>query len=125
MTLPQVPALQDAVVVLGYPRGGDNLCITSGVVSRVDVNPYAHSNTWSEPPPTSTPQKPPHVSIDLSLRSIYLSISVYLPIYLSAPLSLFIYLALSVCLPIYLRLSFCLVSCFGWFFGNVRRAREW
>ncbi|PHJ16140.1 serine protease, partial [Cystoisospora suis] len=41
-----VPALQDAVVVLGYPRGGDNLCITSGVVSRVDVNPYAHSNTW-------------------------------------------------------------------------------
>ncbi|KEP60347.1 UNVERIFIED_CONTAM: serine protease [Hammondia hammondi] len=40
-----VPALQDAVVVLGYPRGGDNLCITSGVVSRVDVNPYAHSNT--------------------------------------------------------------------------------
>ncbi|OEH75429.1 hypothetical protein cyc_04813 [Cyclospora cayetanensis] len=42
--LQQIPALQDGVVVLGYPRGGDNLCITSGVVSRVDVNTYAHSN---------------------------------------------------------------------------------
>lgn len=41
----QIPALQDGVIVLGYPRGGDNLCITSGVVSRVDVNTYAHSNT--------------------------------------------------------------------------------
>ncbi|CDJ36693.1 trypsin, putative [Eimeria mitis] len=36
---------EDGVIVLGYPRGGDNLCITSGVVSRVDVNTYAHSNT--------------------------------------------------------------------------------
>ncbi|PFH32026.1 serine protease [Besnoitia besnoiti] len=45
LELGDVPALQDGVVVLGYPRGGDNLCITSGVVSRVDVNPYAHSNT--------------------------------------------------------------------------------
>ncbi|CDJ46723.1 hypothetical protein EBH_0029460 [Eimeria brunetti] len=41
----EIPALQDGVIVLGYPRGGDNLCITSGVVSRVDVNTYAHSNT--------------------------------------------------------------------------------
>ncbi|KAF8822248.1 serine protease [Cardiosporidium cionae] len=39
-----VPHLQDAVVVVGYPTGGDNLCITSGVVSRVDVTTYSHSN---------------------------------------------------------------------------------
>eukprot|EP00921_Rhytidocystis_pertsovi_P008391 GHVQ01013754.1.p1 GENE.GHVQ01013754.1~~GHVQ01013754.1.p1 ORF type:complete len:985 (-),score=224.90 GHVQ01013754.1:166-2859(-) len=39
-----IPNLQDAVVVVGYPTGGDNLSITAGVVSRVDINTYAHSN---------------------------------------------------------------------------------
>eukprot|EP00922_Rhytidocystis_sp_ex-Travisia-forbesii_P065139 GHVS01096820.1.p1 GENE.GHVS01096820.1~~GHVS01096820.1.p1 ORF type:complete len:865 (-),score=130.72 GHVS01096820.1:71-2665(-) len=39
-----IPHLQDAVVVVGYPTGGDNLSITAGVVSRVDINTYAHSN---------------------------------------------------------------------------------
>lgn len=32
-----VPALQQNVLVLGYPTGGDNTSITSGVVSRVEV----------------------------------------------------------------------------------------
>eukprot|EP00375_Theileria_parva_P003164 XP_765845.1 serine protease [Theileria parva strain Muguga] len=39
-----VPNLHDNVTVIGYPTGGDNLCITSGVVSRVDVTTYSHSN---------------------------------------------------------------------------------
>ncbi|GIX66278.1 serine protease [Babesia caballi] len=44
LDLGDVPSLHDAVTVVGYPTGGDNLCITSGVVSRVDVTTYAHSN---------------------------------------------------------------------------------
>uniref|UniRef100_A0A0G4I4S4 Protease Do-like PDZ domain-containing protein n=1 Tax=Chromera velia CCMP2878 TaxID=1169474 RepID=A0A0G4I4S4_9ALVE len=39
-----LPRLQDAVTVVGYPTGGDNLCITAGVVSRLDVSSYVHSN---------------------------------------------------------------------------------
>ena len=39
-----LPMLQDTVVVIGYPRGGDQLSITEGVVSRIDVAPYAHSS---------------------------------------------------------------------------------
>ena len=30
------------MVVVGFPTGGDNLCVTAGVVSRVDVHEYAH-----------------------------------------------------------------------------------
>ncbi|AFZ80273.1 serine protease, putative [Theileria equi strain WA] len=44
LELGTVPNLHDSVTVVGYPTGGDNLCITSGVVSRVDVTTYAHSN---------------------------------------------------------------------------------
>ena len=39
----EAPHLQDAVTVIGYPSGGENLSITAGVVSRVDVWNYAHS----------------------------------------------------------------------------------
>ncbi len=38
-----LPALNDAVIVLGYPMGGGRLSLTKGVVSRIDYNPYAHS----------------------------------------------------------------------------------
>eukprot|EP00736_Rhodelphis_marinus_P011293 Rmarinus@m.22490 len=38
-----VPSLRDSVTVVGYPLGGDNISITSGVVSRVDVQQYAHA----------------------------------------------------------------------------------
>ena len=31
------------VVVVGYPTGGDNTSITSGVVSRVEVAQYVHA----------------------------------------------------------------------------------
>lgn len=41
-----LPALQDSVKVAGYPVGGDQISITSGVVSRIDVGSYG-SNTHS------------------------------------------------------------------------------
>lgn len=38
-----VPHLRDGVVVVGYPEGGDSLCVTSGVVSRIELQVYEHS----------------------------------------------------------------------------------
>jgi len=38
-----VPQLQESVRVIGYPTGGDNTSITSGVVSRVEVTQYVHA----------------------------------------------------------------------------------
>jgi len=43
LQLGDVPALQQAVVVAGYPTGGDNTSVTSGVVSRVEVAQYVHA----------------------------------------------------------------------------------
>ena len=37
-----LPTLQDSVYVVGYPIGGDTISVTSGVVSRIEVTPYAH-----------------------------------------------------------------------------------
>eukprot|EP00898_Chlorokybus_atmophyticus_P007875 jgi/Chlat1/8089/Chrsp75S07586 len=38
----ELPLLQDAVLVVGYPRGGDSLSVTKGVVSRLDMRRYSH-----------------------------------------------------------------------------------
>jgi S1-C subfamily serine protease len=43
LTLGPVPKLQDRVDVFGFPVGGESLSITSGVVSRIEVNVYSHS----------------------------------------------------------------------------------
>jgi hypothetical protein len=40
-----LPSLQDSVTVVGYPIGGDTISVTSGVVSRIEVTPYAHGAT--------------------------------------------------------------------------------
>lgn len=40
-----LPALQDAVTVVGYPIGGDTISVTSGVVSRMEMLSYAHGST--------------------------------------------------------------------------------
>ncbi|KAF2308584.1 hypothetical protein GH714_010934 [Hevea brasiliensis] len=40
-----LPALQDAVTVVGYPIGGDTISVTSGVVSRIEIVSYAHGST--------------------------------------------------------------------------------
>eukprot|EP01083_Nonionella_stella_P198194 727889_1 len=37
------PSLQDTITVLGYPKGGDDLSVTQGVVSRVGFTNYSHS----------------------------------------------------------------------------------
>ena len=42
LPLGPVPNLQAHVAVIGFPQGGDNLSITSGVVSRVELTNYAH-----------------------------------------------------------------------------------
>lgn len=31
-----LPAMQESVTVVGFPTGGDNVCVTKGVVSRLD-----------------------------------------------------------------------------------------
>jgi S1-C subfamily serine protease len=36
-----LPAMQESVMVVGFPTGGDNVCVTKGVVSRIDR--YAYS----------------------------------------------------------------------------------
>ena len=38
----RLPTLQDVVTVVGFPVGGDNLAITQGVVSRIDMQEYVH-----------------------------------------------------------------------------------
>ncbi|GBG73082.1 hypothetical protein CBR_g12798 [Chara braunii] len=40
-----LPRLQDAVVVVGYPIGGDTISVTSGVVSRIEVTSYTHGSS--------------------------------------------------------------------------------
>lgn len=38
-----MPRLRDAVAVVGYPVGGEEISITEGVVSRIEVQRYSHS----------------------------------------------------------------------------------
>ncbi|KAK1357825.1 putative peptidase S1C, Peptidase S1, PA clan [Heracleum sosnowskyi] len=40
-----LPTLQDAVTVVGYPIGGDTISVTSGVVSRIEILSYVHVST--------------------------------------------------------------------------------
>ncbi|QCD95185.1 Peptidase S1 [Vigna unguiculata] len=42
LELGDVPFLQEAVAVVGYPQGGDNISVTKGVVSRVEPTQYVH-----------------------------------------------------------------------------------
>lgn len=55
----ELPALQDAVTVVGYPIGGDTISVTSGVVSRIEILSYVHGSTellglqvWTFSPPS-------------------------------------------------------------------------
>ncbi|MCB9641227.1 MAG: trypsin-like peptidase domain-containing protein [Myxococcales bacterium] len=43
LELGDLPALRDKVLVCGYPIGGNEISITEGVVSRVEVQQYSHS----------------------------------------------------------------------------------
>ncbi|MEA3485313.1 MAG: trypsin-like peptidase domain-containing protein [Candidatus Aerophobetes bacterium] len=41
-----LPRVRDGVAVYGFPQGGDELCITEGVVSRVEHHWYVHSQEY-------------------------------------------------------------------------------
>ncbi|KNA11238.1 hypothetical protein SOVF_137050 [Spinacia oleracea] len=45
LELGEIPFLQEAVAVVGYPQGGDNISVTKGVVSRVEPTQYVHGAT--------------------------------------------------------------------------------
>ncbi|MCX7715810.1 MAG: serine protease [Endomicrobia bacterium] len=41
-----MPKLQDKVAVYGFPKGGEELCITEGVISRIEHRHYTHSRAF-------------------------------------------------------------------------------
>ncbi|CAN8232727.1 unnamed protein product [Cochlearia groenlandica] len=45
LELGDIPFLQEKVSVVGYPQGGDNISVTTGVVSRVEQTQYVHGAT--------------------------------------------------------------------------------
>ncbi|CAH8257047.1 unnamed protein product [Arabidopsis lyrata] len=45
LELGDIPSLQEKVYVVGYPKGGDTISVTKGVVSRVELLEYSHSAT--------------------------------------------------------------------------------
>ncbi|XP_057470889.1 protease Do-like 10, mitochondrial isoform X3 [Actinidia eriantha] len=45
LELGDIPFLQEAVAVVGYPQGGDNISVTKGVVSRIESTKYTHGAT--------------------------------------------------------------------------------
>ncbi|MBU1239594.1 trypsin-like peptidase domain-containing protein [Myxococcota bacterium] len=45
-TIGDLPSLRDKVSVIGFPIGGDEVSITEGVVSRVEVQQYSHSQRF-------------------------------------------------------------------------------
>ncbi|MBI4346163.1 MAG: trypsin-like peptidase domain-containing protein [Elusimicrobia bacterium] len=44
LDLGELPEQRDGVDVYGFPEGGDDLSVTKGVVSRIEVTPYTHSD---------------------------------------------------------------------------------
>lgn len=42
LTFGSLPELQASVIVVGYPIGGENISVTAGVVSRVEIMEYTH-----------------------------------------------------------------------------------
>lgn len=40
-----IPHLQDTCLLVGFPTGGDTLSITRGIVSRIEMQTYAHSQS--------------------------------------------------------------------------------
>mmetsp|Transcript_5326 Transcript_5326/g.12968 ORF Transcript_5326/g.12968 Transcript_5326/m.12968 type:complete len:684 (-) Transcript_5326:163-2214(-) len=46
LELGDLPDLQDKIMVVGYPHGGDRISITQGIVSRVEMGSYSHSGEY-------------------------------------------------------------------------------
>jgi S1-C subfamily serine protease len=43
LSLGELPAVQEEVVVYGFPEGGETICLTRGVISRIEHQEYVHS----------------------------------------------------------------------------------
>ena len=43
LTFGELPNIQDKVTVYGYPMGGNTISVSTGIVSRIEHNVYAHS----------------------------------------------------------------------------------
>lgn len=43
LELGELPAIQDRITIVGYPKGGEDISFTSGIVSRIEVQNYVHS----------------------------------------------------------------------------------
>ncbi len=43
----EIPALRSKVYTYGYPKGGERISITEGIVSRIEIGNYYHSNNSS------------------------------------------------------------------------------
>lgn len=43
LELAELPQVMDKVTVYGFPEGGDTLSTTTGIISRIEHRPYAHS----------------------------------------------------------------------------------
>jgi len=43
LSLGELPEIQETVVVYGFPEGGEQLCLTRGVISRIEHQEYVHS----------------------------------------------------------------------------------
>lgn len=41
---PKIPRLEEHVLCVGYPVGGDTISVTSGVISRIEVQPYSQAS---------------------------------------------------------------------------------
>jgi len=41
---PKIPHLEDHVLCVGFPVGGDTISVTSGVISRIEVQPYTQAS---------------------------------------------------------------------------------
>lgn len=44
--LDDLPSLGDRISVIGFPVGGDEMSVTEGIVSRIEVSRYTHSKRW-------------------------------------------------------------------------------
>lgn len=57
----EIPALDSDVLTIGYPMGGDNISVTRGVVSRVDLMDYTFSPVGGE--------RLPVIQVDAAINS--------------------------------------------------------
>ena len=46
LTFGELPKIQDKVTVYGYPMGGHTISVSTGIVSRIEHNRYAHSGKY-------------------------------------------------------------------------------